>query len=82
MAAMGLAALGNLNNDKQMQLLSQVMYGEALAGTNNMLRDPVNNLETAIRTTVMLALFQVSSGHTSLRASSPRLQGDERANIS
>lgn len=61
MAALGLAALGNLNGDKQLQHVSQIKYGEALVGTNEALRDPVNNLETAIRTTVMLALFQVIS---------------------
>lgn len=61
MAALGLAALGNLNGDKQLQHVSQIKYGEALVGTNKALQDPVNNLETAIRTTVMLALFQVIS---------------------
>lgn len=61
MAAMGLAALGNLRQDKQLQHLSRIKYGEALARTNEILRDPVKNLETAIRTTVMLALFQVIS---------------------
>lgn len=64
MAAMGLAALGNLNGDKQMQHLSKMQYGEALARTNETLKDPVNNLEAAIRTTVMLALFQVISVDT------------------
>lgn len=58
MAALGLAALGNLNDDKQLQHLSKTQYGEALVRTNEALQDPVKNLETAIRTTVMLALFQ------------------------
>lgn len=61
MAAMGLAAIGNLRGDKQFQHLSKIKYGEALACTNETLRDPVKYLETAIRTTVMLALFQVIS---------------------
>lgn len=64
MAAMGLAALGNLGDDKKLQHLSKIKYGEALAGTNETLRDPVKYLDTAIRTTVMLALFQVSSSST------------------
>lgn len=74
MAALGLAALGNLNGDKQLQHMSQIKYGEALAGTNEALRDPVNNLETAIRTTVMLALFQVISVTTPARSESAPLQ--------
>lgn len=65
MAALGLAALGNLNGDKQLQHLSKTQYGEALVKTNEALQDPVKNLETAIRTTVMLALFQASSLFTS-----------------
>lgn len=60
MAALGLAALGNLNDDKQLQRLSETQYGEALVKTNQALQDPLKNLETAIRTTVMLALFQVT----------------------
>lgn len=64
MAALGLAALGNLNDDKQLQHLSKTQYGEALVKTNEALQDPVKNLETAIRTTVMLALFQVISVFT------------------
>lgn len=59
MAALGLAAMGNLNGDRRLQLLSKTQYGEALVKTNKALQDPVKNLETAIRTTVMLALFQV-----------------------
>lgn len=70
MAAMGLAALGNLRDDKQLQHLSKVKYGEALARTNEILQDPVKNLETAIRTTVMLALFQVISVFTTPSARS------------
>lgn len=82
MAALGLAALGNLNGDKQLQHLSQIKYGEALVGTNEALQDPVNNLETAIRTTVMLALFQVISVTTyPLGASSPRLSDESLANF-
>lgn len=61
MAALGLAALGNLNDDKQLQRLSETQYGDALVRTNEALQDPLKNLETAIRTTVMLALFQVIS---------------------
>lgn len=61
MAALGLAALSNLNDDKQLQHLSKTQYGEALVKTNEALQDPVKNLDTAIRTTVMLALFQVIS---------------------
>lgn len=61
MAALGLAGMGNLHNDKQLQRLSRVKYGEALAFTNVALRDPLKNLDTAIRTTIMLALFQVNS---------------------
>lgn len=59
MAALGLAGLGNLHNDKQLQHLSRVKYGEALACTNEVLHDPVKNLDAAIRATIMLALFQV-----------------------
>ncbi|KAL1880636.1 hypothetical protein Daus18300_001247 [Diaporthe australafricana] len=59
MAALGLAGMGNLHNDKQLQRLSRVKYGEALAFTNEALRDPLKNLDTAIRTTIMLALFQL-----------------------
>ncbi|CAN8097082.1 unnamed protein product [Discula destructiva] len=58
MAALGLAAMGNLHNDKRLQHLSKKQYGEALVKTNEALQDPVKNLETAIRATVMLALFQ------------------------
>lgn len=61
MAATGLAALANLNGDERLRHMSKIKYGEALTRTNEVLRDPVNNLETAIRTTVMLALFQVIS---------------------
>lgn len=61
MAALGLAAMGNLNNDKRLQHLSKTQYGEALAQTNEALKDPVKNLNTAIRATVMLALFQVKN---------------------
>lgn len=68
MAAMGLAALGNLGDDKKLQHISKIKYGEALAGTNETLRDPVKYLDTAIRTTVMLALFQVSRLFTALCA--------------
>lgn len=64
MAALGLAALGNLNDDKQLQRLSETQYGDALVKTNEALQDPLKNLETAIRTTVMLALFQVISFST------------------
>lgn len=70
MAAMGLAALGNLRDDKQLKHLSKIKYGEALARTNEILRDPVKNLDTAIRTTVMLALFQVISVFTTPSARS------------
>ncbi|KAI3400978.1 hypothetical protein diail_1186 [Diaporthe ilicicola] len=59
MAALGLAGMGNLHNDKQLQRLSKVKYGEALIHTNEALRDPLKNLDTAIRTTIMLALFQL-----------------------
>lgn len=80
MAAMGLAALGNLRDDKQLQHLSKIKYGEALARTNEILRDPVKNLETAIRTTVMLALFQVISVFTTrLRAPSSRFPREHQA---
>lgn len=73
MAALGLAALGNLRDDKQLQHLSKTQYGQALVQTNEALKDPVKNLETAIRTTVMLALFQVISVFTyPFRAPSPR----------
>ncbi|KAK2605089.1 hypothetical protein N8I77_007962 [Diaporthe amygdali] len=58
MAALGLAGMGNLHNDKQLQHLSRVKYGEALAFTNEALRDSLKNLDTAIRTTIMLALYQ------------------------
>ncbi|ROW12066.1 hypothetical protein VMCG_00494 [Cytospora schulzeri] len=58
MAALGLAGLGNLHNDKQLKLLSKVKYGEALACTNRALRDPLKNLDAAIRATIMLALYQ------------------------
>lgn len=61
MAALGLAGLGNLHNDKQLQHLSRVKYGEALACTNQALRDPLKNLDAAIRATIMLALYQVMS---------------------
>lgn len=64
MAATGLAALANLRGDEQLQQLSRIKYGEALTRTNEVLQDPVKNLETAIRTTVMLALFQVISVFT------------------
>lgn len=59
MAAVGLAALGNRNDNKEMIHLSKIKYGEALKSTNEILRDPVKNLETAIRSTIMLALYQV-----------------------
>ncbi|KAF3769899.1 hypothetical protein M406DRAFT_270895 [Cryphonectria parasitica EP155] len=58
MAALGLAALGNRNGDRGMQHLSRVKYGEALRSTSEVLRDPVKNLDTAVRTTIMLALYQ------------------------
>lgn len=58
MTALGLAGLGNLHNDKQLQLLSKIKYGEALACTNQALRDPLKNLDAAIRATIMLALYQ------------------------
>lgn len=66
MAALGLAALSNLNGDKELQHLSKTQYGEALVKTNEALQDPVKNLDAAIRTTVMLALFQVISVFTYL----------------
>lgn len=59
MAALGLAGMGNLHDDKQLQHLSKIKYGEALALTNAALHNPLQNLEAAIKTTVMLALFQV-----------------------
>ncbi|KAI7787983.1 hypothetical protein LA080_013288 [Diaporthe eres] len=58
MAAMGLAGLGNLHDDKQLQHLSRIKYGEALSLANEALHNPLQNLEAAIKTTVMLALFQ------------------------
>lgn len=64
MAALGLASLGNINGDKKMQHQSKIKYGTALKATQEILQDPVNNLDTAIRTTVMLALFQVISVFT------------------
>jgi hypothetical protein len=63
MAALGLAGMANLHDDKRLQHLSRIKYGEALALTNNALRNPLQNLEAAIKTTVMLALFQVRSRH-------------------
>ncbi|PSR90401.1 hypothetical protein BD289DRAFT_217123 [Coniella lustricola] len=66
MAALGLAALGNRSDNKELKRLSTIKYGEALKSTNEILQDPVKNLETAIRTTVMLALYQcVNSSHES-----------------
>lgn len=59
MAALGLAGMANLHDDKQLQHLSRMKYGEALALTNSALHNPLQNLEAAIKTTVMLALFQV-----------------------
>lgn len=59
MAALGLAGMANLHDDKQLQHLSRIKYGEALALTNSALHNPLQNLEAAIKTTVMLALFQV-----------------------
>lgn len=61
MAALGLAGMGNLHDDKQLQHLSRIKYGEALALTKAALHNPLQNLEAAIKTTVMLALFQVRS---------------------
>lgn len=61
MAALGLAGMGNLHDDKQLQHLSKIKYGEALALTKEALHNPLQNLEAAIKTTVMLALFQVRS---------------------
>lgn len=61
MAALGLAGMGNVHDDKQLQHLSRIKYGEALALTNEALHNPLQNLEAAIKTTVMLALFQVKS---------------------
>lgn len=61
MAALGLAGLGNLHDDKQLQHLSRIKYGEALSLANEALHNPLQNLEAAIKTTVMLALFQVRS---------------------
>lgn len=58
MAALGLAGMANLHDDKQLQHLSRIKYGEALALTNSALHNPLQNLEAAIKTTVMLALFQ------------------------
>lgn len=67
MAALGLAGLGNLHNDKELQLLSKVKYGEALVCTNQALRRPLENLDAAIRATIMLALYQViGPSHPSL----------------
>jgi hypothetical protein len=59
MAALGLAGMANLHDDKQLHHLSRIKYGEALALTNSALHNPLQNLEAAIKTTVMLALFQV-----------------------
>lgn len=59
MAALGLAGMANLHDDKQLQHLSRIKYGEALSLTNAALHNPLQNLEAAIKTTVMLALFQV-----------------------
>ncbi|KUI60521.1 hypothetical protein VP1G_07758 [Cytospora mali] len=59
MAALGLASLGNLHNDKQLQHLSKVKYGDALKSTNEALRDPLKNLDAAIRAVIMLALYQL-----------------------
>ena len=61
MAALGLAGMANLHDDKQLQRLSRIKYGEALSLTNAALHNPLQNLEAAIKTTVMLALFQVRS---------------------
>lgn len=61
MAALGLAGMGNVHDDKQLQHLARIKYGEALALTNEALHNPLQNLEAAIKTTVMLALFQVRS---------------------
>ncbi|POS73217.1 hypothetical protein DHEL01_v208391 [Diaporthe helianthi] len=58
MAALGLAGMANLHDDRQLQHLSRIKYGEALALTNSALHNPLQNLEAAIKTTVMLALFQ------------------------
>ncbi|KKY39287.1 putative c6 zinc finger domain-containing protein [Diaporthe ampelina] len=59
MAALGLAGMANLHDDKQLQRLSRIKYGEALSLTNAALHNPLQNLEAAIKTTVMLALFQL-----------------------
>lgn len=64
MAALGLSAMGNLNNDKRLKHLAKTQYGEALVKTNEALQDPGKNLTTAIRSTVMLALFQVRGAFT------------------
>ncbi|KAK7737052.1 hypothetical protein SLS53_006810 [Cytospora paraplurivora] len=58
MAALGLAGLGNRNDDKKLQYQSELMYCEALKCTNKALNDPLKNLDAAIRATIMLALFQ------------------------
>ncbi|ROW15026.1 hypothetical protein VPNG_03334 [Cytospora leucostoma] len=58
MAALGLAGLGNRNDDKRLQHLSKVKYGEALKCTSEALSDPLKNLDAAIRAIIMLALFQ------------------------
>ena len=83
MAALGLAGLGNLYDDKRLQHLSKVKYGEALACTNEALRDPLKNLEAAIRVTIMLALFQVialaSFCFAMCKASAPKVCADNRS---
>lgn len=72
MAALGLAGLGNRNDDKKLQHLSKVKYGEALKCTNEALSDPLKNLDAAIRATIMLALFQVMASNNKVQGISPR----------
>lgn len=73
MAALGLSALGNLSNDKRLQHLSKSQYGEALVRTKEILQNPEKYLEAAIRSTVMLALFQVSKHIDYLSRVSPNV---------
>lgn len=61
MAAVGLAGLSNLNGDEEMKSVARHKYVQALQQTGKLIQTPAPNLEVALRSVVMLALFEVST---------------------
>ena len=62
MAAVGLAALSNLNGDAEMSDLSRKKYVSAMSQTGKLIMRPTPaDAYSTLRTVVMLALFEVRS---------------------